>query len=105
MSRRSGTFIKGDGSTEAWDGDNYVPLGSMQGDPSRLPQRTVKRTVMAFPPPPRLYMEVEEYPALTIGEFIDVAEDQREQDARKRAFHKLLRKAASLAARRPEGTS
>ncbi|WP_104192914.1 hypothetical protein [Cryobacterium sp. Y82] len=98
---RSGIFINHDGSTEAWDGDNYVPLGSMQGDPSRLPQRTVT----AFPPPPELYMVVEEYPALTLDEFISVAEDQREQEARKRAFHKLLGKAAKLAARKPEATS
>lgn len=102
---RNGIFIRGDGSTEAWDGDNYVPLGSMEGDPSRLPELTVKRTVMAFPPPPRLYMVIEERPPFTIGEFIDVAEDQREQDARQRAFRKLLRKAASLAKRKPEATS
>jgi hypothetical protein len=102
---RNGTFIKGDGSTEAWDGDNYVPLGSMQGDPSRLPQRTVKRTVMAFPPPPKLYMEVEEYPALTLDEFISIAEDQRQQRARQRAFRKLLKRAATLAARKPKATS
>jgi len=102
---RNGTFIKGDGSTEAWDGDNYVPLGSMQGDPSRLPERPVKHTAMGFPPPPRLYMVVEERPPFTIGEFIEVAEDQREQDARKRAFHKLLLRAAKLAARKRKATS
>ena len=101
----NGTFIKGDGSTEAWDGDNYVPLGSMQGDPSRVPQRTVKQTVKAFPPPPELYMEVEEYPAFTLDEFIGIAEDQRQQGARERAFRKLLKRAATLAARKPEATS
>ena len=100
---RSGIFINRDGSTEAWDGDNYVPLGSMQGDPSRLPQRTIKQTVTAFPPPPELYMVVEEYPALTLDEFISVAEDQREQGARQRAFRKLLKGAATLAARMREG--
>jgi len=102
---RSGIFINRDGSTEAWDGDNYVPLGSMQGDPSRLPELTGKRTVMAFPPPPQLYMEVEEYPPLTLDEFISIAEDQRQQGARQQAFRKLLRKAAILAKHKPEATS
>jgi hypothetical protein len=100
---RSGIFINRDGSTEAWDGDNNVPLGSMKGDPFRVPQRTVKRTAMAFPPPPKLYMEVEEYPALTLDEFISIAEDQRQQGARQRAFRKLLKRAAMLAARKREG--
>jgi len=100
---RSGIFVNDDGSTEAWDGDNCVPLGSMQGDPTRVPQRTVKRTVMSFPPPPKLYMEVEEYPALTLDEFISIAVDQRQQAARQRAFRKLLKRAATLAARKREG--
>lgn len=100
MSRR-GIFINRDGSTEAWDGDNYVALGSMQGDPSRLPQRTV----MGFPPPPKLYMVVEEYPPLTLDEFIDIAEDERLQEKRQRLFRKLLRQAATLAARKPEATA
>lgn len=102
---RSGTFIKGDGSTEAWDGDNYVPLGSLQGDPSRLPERTIKLTKMGFPPPPQLYIEMEEYPPLTLDEFISIAEDQRRQGARQRAFRKLLRKAVELATGKPEATS
>ena len=101
MSRRSGTFINRDGSTEAWDRDNYVPLGSMQGDPSRLPERTV----MGFPPPPKLYMVVEEYPPLTLNEFVRIAENQRQQEARRRRFFKLLLRAAKLAARKPKATS
>jgi hypothetical protein len=100
---RSGIFINRDGSTEAWDGDNYVPLGSIQGDPSRVPPPTVTRTVTGFPPPPELYMVVEEYPALTLNEFISVAEDQREQEARQRAFRKLLKRAATPVARKREG--
>ena len=102
---RSGIFINRDGSTEAWDGDNYVPLGSMECDPPRLPEPTVKRSVVAFPPPPQLYMEVEAYPALTLDEFISIAEDQRQQEARQRVFRKLLRKASRLAKRKREATS
>lgn len=90
------TFVNRDGSTEAWDRGNYIPLGSMRDDPSI-------RTFETFPPPPSLYIVVEEYPAFTIDEFIKLAKDQRQQRARKLRFRKLLRKAADLAARRGFG--
>lgn len=87
-------FVNRDGSTEAWDGDNYVALGSM-----RLPERP-RRTEENFPPPPRLYIEIEVYPPLTIGEFQRLAETQRKRRIRQRRFRELLQKAAELAARR-----
>lgn len=96
MTRR-GIFVNRDGSTEAWDGDNYVALGSMRAsEPAREDRR-------AFPPPPQLYMVVEEYPAVTIGEFRRIAEDQRRQAARRRKFNKLLRLAVKLASSKREG--
>jgi hypothetical protein len=116
-------MINRDGSTEAWDGDNYVALGSMKGAPSaRFPSRVIKRSRRRVPRPPRVwtrsaeghprvaypvpdgfYMEVEEYPALTINEFASIAQDQRRQAARRRRFDRLLRLAAKLASSKREG--
>jgi hypothetical protein len=93
------TFVNRDGSTEAWDGDNYVPLGSM-----RVSDRPL-RAEETFPPPPRLYMVIEEYPTFTIAEFQKLARDQRKQRNRKVRFRRLLRRAADLAARGTGGDS
>lgn len=94
MTRR-GVFVNRDGSTEAWDGDSYVALGSMRIEPPKPEQ-------MVFPPPPQLYMVIEEYPPLTIDEFVSIAEDRRKQNARRKRFDRLLRRAAELAAGKNE---
>ena len=92
-------IIHSDGSTEAWDGDNYVALGSM-----RVPGHP-RRNEETFPPPPRLYIVIEEYPAFTIDEFLKLARDQRKQRTRKIRFRKLMQRAAHLAARGFGGNS
>jgi hypothetical protein len=86
-------FINQDGSVEAWDGDNYVPMGSM-----RTPE-PVPEIARVIPEPPRLYIVIEEYPAFTIDEFLKLARDQRQQRTRSRRFRRLLQEAADLAAR------
>ena len=92
-------FVNRDGSTEAWDGDNYVPLGSM-----RVPERKpAPEPIEVMDGPPVLYMEIEEYPAFTIDEFIGIATDQRKQRRRKRRFRELLQSAAEIAAERGSG--
>ena len=87
-------FVNPDGSIEAWDGDNYVAMGSMQ-----IPEPR-RETVWVMPGPPRLYMVIEEYPAFTIDEFQKIARDQRQQRRRRVRFRKLLQTAAELAAHR-----
>lgn len=87
-------FINRDGFAEAWDGDKYVALGSMQ---IPEPPREIE---WVMPGPPRLYMVIEEYPAFTIDEFQKIARDQRQQRRRRVRFRKLLQTAAELAARK-----
>jgi hypothetical protein len=58
--------------------------------------------VFVFGPdePIRLHAVIEEYPPVTGDELAQMAKDQRQQRARSRRFHELLRTAAELAASR-----